>query len=139
MENTYIVGLLDCSRVNMPISEVQGKTGEAKGLSDGPMVKEDGSSGVTERDLMIVFACPPNSHAPAVSTLTVGWFQTQYEMSDKVEKVVLLPGNSTAWKPCNNGEVLTLTNHDCVLPFDAELNPSCLKQTTPFMKLKARI
>ena len=113
--------------------------GEVKGLMEGPMVKEEDCSNVKERDLIIAFACPPNSHAPAESTLTVGWFQTLNKMSDRVEKVVILPGNSTAWKPSNKGEVLSFTHHDLVLPFDAELNPPCLKQTATFMKLKARV
>ena len=84
---------------------------------------------VKARDLMIVFGCPPNSYTPAESTLTVGWFQTLNNMSDRVEKVVVLPGNSTGWKPCNKGEVLNFTTHDCVLPFSAEFNHLCLKQT----------
>ena len=58
-------------------------------------------------------------------------------MSDKADKVVVLPGNSTAWKPCNKGEVLTFTHHDLVVTFAAELNPLCLKQTT-FTKLNTR-
>lgn len=58
-------------------------------------------------------------------------------MSDKVEKVVVLPGNTTAWKPCNKGEVLTFTHHDVVLPFSAYLNPFCLKQNI-FTKFSTR-
>ena len=58
-------------------------------------------------------------------------------MSDKIEKVVVLPDNSSAWKPCNKGEVLSFTHHDLVVPFSAELNPLCLKQHT-FTKLNTR-
>ena len=86
---------------------------------------------------MIVFGCPPNSYTPAASTLTVGWFTTLNDMSDRVDKVVVLPGNSTGWKPCGKGEVLTFTHNDCVLPFSADMNPLCLKQTT-FTKLNTR-
>lgn len=102
------------------------------------MEEEPDWSVVKARDLMIVFGCPPNSYTPAESTLTVGWFQTMNEMSDRVEKAVSLPGNATAWKPCNKGEVLTFTHHDCVLPFSGDKSPLCLKQHT-FMKLNTRV
>ena len=38
------------------------------------MEEEPDWSVVKERDLMIAFACPPNSYIPAESTLIVGWF-----------------------------------------------------------------
>ena len=86
------------------------------------------------RDLIIVFGCPPNSYTPAESTLTVGMYMMLNDMSDKVDKVVVLPDNASAWKPCNKGEVLSFTCHDLVTRFDASENPLCLKQST-FLKL----
>ena len=102
------------------------------------MEEEEDFSVVKARDLMIVFGCPPNSYTPADSPLIVGFWNTLNDMGDKVDKVVVLPDNSTAWKPCNKGEVLNFTKHDCVLPFSAEKSPLCLKQTT-FMKLNQSI
>ena len=60
------------------------------------------------------------------------------EMSDRIEKAVVLPGNATAGKSYNLGEVLTFAHQDCVLPFLAEKNPLCLKQHT-FMKQNKRV
>ena len=51
-------------------------------------------------------------------------------MSDREDKVVVLPGNSTAWKPYGKGEVFNLTDHDVVLPFSAEKNPSSQNEST---------
>ena len=128
MESTYVVALLDCCREKLTVKEVQkGKMVKVEGRGDGMVEEEPDWSVVKSRDLMIVFGCPPNSYTPAESTLTVGFYLTLNEMSDKVDKVVVLPGNSTAWKPCQKGEVLTFTLHDCVLPFKAEKNPLCLR------------
>ena len=134
----YVVALFDCCREKMTIKEVQeGKMVKVDGRGGGMMEEEEDFSVVKARDLMIVFGCPPNSYTPAESTLTVGWFTTLNDMSDRVDKVVVLPGNSTGWKPCGKGEVLTFTHNDCVLPFSADMNPLCLKQTT-FTKLNTR-
>ena len=140
VSSCYVVGLFDCCREKMTVSEVQDgkKMVKVDGRGGGMMEEEEDYSVVKARDLMIVFGCPPNSYTPAESTLTVGWFETLNEMSDKVEKVAVLPGNATAWKPCNKGEVLTFTYHDCVLPFSGEKQPLCLKQHT-FMKLNTRV
>ena len=135
MESTYVVALLDCCREKKTVMEVQkGKKVKVDGRGGGMMEEEPDWSVVKSRDLMVVFGCPPNSYTPADSPLVVGFFNLMNEMSDKVDKVVVLPDDSTAWKPCNKGEVFNLTTHDQVVPFSAERNPLCLKQHT-FMKM----
>ena len=93
---------------------------------------------VKTRDLMIAFGCPPNSYTPAASPLTVEFFTTTSVMSDPIDGVVVFPGNSTAWKPCNKGEVLNFTYHECVVPFSAKKNPLCFKHHT-YVKLITRM
>ena len=139
VDGTFVVALFDCCRGNMTVNEVQkGKKIKVDGRGGGTAFDEEDYSVAKARDLMIVFGCPPNSYTPAESTLTGGFFQTLSDMSDRVEKVVDLPGNSTAWKPCNKGEVLNFTHHDCVLPFSAEKNPLCFKKTT-LTKINSKI
>ena len=139
MEGTYVVALFDCCREKMTVAEVQqGKKVKVDGRGGGLMEEEPDYSVAKARDLMIVFGCPPNSYTPAESTLTVGFFQTLDDMSDKIDKVVVLPDNATAWKPCNKGEVLSFTHHDLEVPFDASKQPLCLKQNT-FTKLTTRV
>ena len=116
--STYVVALFDCCREKITVKEVQeGKMVEVEGRGGGLMEEEPDWSVVKTRDLMIVFGCPPNSYTPAESPLTVGFFKTVSDMSDPIDGVAVVPGNATAWKPCNKGEVLNFTYHDCVLPF----------------------
>ena len=136
VSSCYVVGLFDCCREKMTIKEVQEGKNVVKvdGREDGMMEEQEDLSVMKARDLLIVFVCPPNSFAPADSPLAVSLWNTLNYISDKVDKVVVLLDNSTAWKLCNKGEVLNFTTHDLVAPFSAEKSPFCLRQTT-LMKL----
>ena len=46
-------------------------------------------------------------------------------MSDEDGKIVVLPGDFFNWKPNNKGEVLSLTTHALIIPFDDSASPLC--------------
>ena len=132
VESTYVIALLDCCREKMTVNEVvKGKKIKVEGRGGGEAFVEEEieDSIIKARDLIIVFGCPPNSYTPADSPLTVDFYINLNSMSDRIEKIVVLPDRITAWKPCGKGEVLNLTNHDLVTLFSAENNPRCLAQS----------
>ena len=75
--------------------------------------------------MVIVFGCNPNDTTPADSKLTVQYSKKVGEMSEKDGKIAVLPGDLSSWKPNNKGEVLSLTTHDLIIPFDQYASPLC--------------
>lgn len=81
------------------------------------------------RNLVMVFGCAPNDKTPADSKLVVSFFNRLADMSDKHEKITVLPGTLPGWKPNRTGEVFCITTHDMALYFDQTVCPEAFYHT----------
>lgn len=121
--DTYILSIFDCCRENrvIPKADDAKKVLANEAGRDGSLFRESEIISVGERNIMMVFSCPPNSYTPADSTTTHELFNNIWSHFDQVSQTVKLPGNLSSWKPCNKGEVIHMTSRDLVLRLDPSI------------------